>query len=334
MRFTEEQLENARSVGILEWMQKNEPHNLVSNGNNEFRHKEHSSFIISNGKWNWINGEMGGYSALDYLVKYRGEKFVDAVKRLNADIGWSVQKSQAMTDEPKNSHATPRVPKPFKLPEKHENNNRAIEYLKSRDISMETIQKCIDAGILYQSKNIPNCVFVGHDDGKPKYAYQRGIVGEFKGEARGSKKIYGFCMQPDSENGEKTIAVFESPLDALAHKSFMEIAQRSDNVQWDGYRLSLGGTTSGALERFLENNPQIEKVYFCLDNDDAGDKATDRMIRELKTSPKHCDKQTIKAPPKFGKDYSDTLTIVKQKFDSIQKSQEQSLRPERHEDTR
>jgi len=338
-RFSEEQIDKARSVSILEWLMANEPGNLVQSAKGEYRLKDHKSFIISNGKWNWFNGGMGGYSALDYLVKYKQETFVNAVKILTDENEYDKSMpSQSHAHHSQEAFKKEPPEKPFELPERHANNNRAILYLQSRDISMDTIQRCIDANILYQSAKMPNVVFVGYDGTEAKYAYQRGTISDFKQETKGSRKIHGFCMPPasDDENSKKTVAVFESPLDALAHSTFMEIAKKSDNVIWDGYRLSLGGTTSGALEKFLEKNPQVEKIFLCLDSDDAGRKATKRIIQEIKSNPKHSEKSVTDAPPKYGKDYGDTLKTVKAQHQEIlrQSAEQQKQKKPRQPDTR
>ena len=105
---------------------------------------------------------------------------------------------------------------------------------------------------------------------------------------------------------DSTIAVFEAPIDAMAHYTIRKMEQSS----CDGYRLSLGGTRSKALISFLERNigctevqgehgrqngrdgqdrrnkpyqtnTKITNIQLCLDNDEAGKEATFRIIDEL-----------------------------------------------------
>ena len=57
------------------------------------------------------------------------------------------------------------------------------------------IDYCIQTGRLYESLPYHNAVFVGQDQqGQPRYAALRGIIGDFKGEATGSDKRYSFAI--------------------------------------------------------------------------------------------------------------------------------------------
>ena len=311
-RFTDEQLDKARSVSIEEYMQKNEPENLKPTGKpGYYEHANHKSFKIDNGKWHHINGGIGGYSALDYLTKYHKIPFPEAVKQL---INENAPYERSNYAHPAHKEKTAPEAKPFDLPEKNENNDKAIKYLASREISDTIISKCIKEGIVYESKKFNNCVFVGKDGTEPKYATVRGTYDNkpYRGEVKGSKKIHGFCIPPDTEAGKKYVAVFESPIDAMAHSTFLEMSKNNNEAEIDCNRLALGGVSSSALVNFLERNPQVEQVYLCLDNDEAGRKATDKIIREIKSDPEKSHIKVINTPPKHGKDYADNLITVKQ----------------------
>lgn len=43
---------------------------------------EHDSLKISNGKWMWWSRGFGGASALDYLIKVRGDPFTKAMEKI------------------------------------------------------------------------------------------------------------------------------------------------------------------------------------------------------------------------------------------------------------
>jgi len=321
--FTEEQLNQARSVGLLEFLQHHEPYNLKQSSRNEYTYTPHDSFKLSNGKWNWFSQEIGGHSALDFLVKYKNMSFVDAVKMLiNDNDREKYVPTQAQEKKPIRKNIE------FELPSPNTNNNKVISYLRSREISPDTIQKCLDNGSLYESKGFGNAVFVGFDGNEPKYALQKGTQeGEnnaFQGEKRGSIKNFGFCIPPEKDSGKTTVAVFESPIDALAHNTLMEMARANGDMDFDGYRLSLGGKTPGALEEFLDKNPQINRIYLCLDNDIYGRNATNKIAIMLKTSSEHKDKIVEDRPPKHGKDYADTLVVAKQKFLQIENQKRQA----------
>jgi hypothetical protein len=197
--------------------------------------------------------------------------------------------------------------RPFSLPKPNRNADRVIAYLRGRGISQNAIYPCIKAGILYES-NKHRCVFVGKDDDNPKFACERGTDGDLKKDVSGSDKRFSFSLSPEKPSKSNTLAIFESPIDCLAHFTIHEIGQTG----WDGYRLSLGGVSSLALNSFLERNPGINEIYLCLDSDKAGRDATTRIVGELISNKQFSDKRIIVAPPPIGKDYADTAKAIQQ----------------------
>jgi len=113
-------------------------------------------------------------------------------------------------------------------------------------------------------------------------------------------------ITPDASN---RLYVFEGPVDCLSHASITQIG----NTDWDGYRLSLGGVSSLALNAFIENHPQINQVYLCLDNDGRGNEATERISREILEKEDYSHISIFIAPPPdgTGKDFNDTLLYMK-----------------------
>jgi len=322
-RVTDEQIQEARNISLLEYFQTTDPGSLRHVGGGRYVHKEHDSFVISNGKdnrWYWNSKGVGGISSLDYLMRIEGMGFIDAVQSLTG--GGSMPVSRVAQQPPSIPAKPPEPPKPFTLPRPAENNDNMIAYLHKRGISESTARKYINQGLLYQSAN-NSCVFVGRDTGdgnKPKYAAERSITGDGKKDAAGSDKAFSFCLPPD-KTGSNTVAVFESPIDALSHHEIMMIARAERDpsqmitnllADFDGFRLSLAGTASAALNGFLERNPDIQNIYLCLDNDIAGEKATERIIKELLSDSRFAEKNIIAAPPPLGKDYNTTLTGIRQ----------------------
>ena len=96
----------------------------------------------------------------------------------------------------------------------------------------------------------------------------------------------------------------------MSHASIAQIG----GTDWEGYRLSLGGVSSLALNTFLENNPQITSVYLCLDNDKPGKDATERISNEIISNEKHDHINLYVVPPPVGKDYNDTLMFMQAKL--------------------
>ena len=294
--ISDDLIQKAKNVDVLDYLHTHEPQSIrkSTSAGNEYYLVEHDSLKISNGKFNWFSRGFGGHSALDFLIKVRGMNFVDAVHHLTGDgtIYKTLPLPSAMPD------------KPFMLPPKNSNNDRAIAYLRGRGIDMDTIKRCIDSVTLYESKR-HNCVFVGYDGGRPRFACERGTTDGYKKDVPGSEKKFSFVLPPDNHES-RNLAIFESPADALSHATLYKM----ENAGWDGYRLSLGGVSSIALMSFLERYPKTESVQVCLDYDKPGTEATNRIIRELMSNTRFSHLKIFKAPPPLGKDYNDTLQAV------------------------
>jgi hypothetical protein len=297
-----EKIEKAREIDLLTYLKNYEPFELVKLSDREYCTREHDSLKISNGKWHWFSHDVGGVSALDYLIKVRGLSFPKAVETV---LGQEQVKTPSF-------YASKHQEKPTKLllPERNSDNKRAIEYLENRGIERALTDVCIDKGFIYESKPYHNCVFVGFDnDGEPRYASYRSTNGSaVKGEAAGSDKRYSFRIKHDSN----TVHVFESAIDLL---SFMTLV-RMETGKWIKESLiSLGGVyfpnrkiedskVPSALNNVLENDRSICKIVLHLDKDNAGRASTKAISVMLGTKYLVYDE-----PPKFGKDVNDELMI-------------------------
>lgn len=192
----------------------------------EFQLKEHDSFKINEttSLWHWKSRDVGGKSALDYLIKVEGLKFVEAVQTLCGENPSYVPPV-----------SQPEQPKEFLLPPAAENNRRVFAYLLKRGIDRKVIEACIRAGILYESADYHNAVFVGKDEtGTARYAFLRGTYtrgNPFKAEVSGSDKRFCFCLPPKRES--KKLAIYEAAIEPLAHLTLEGTT--------DKWRLSLGG---------------------------------------------------------------------------------------------
>ena len=224
---TEEQITAAKQMSAIEFLRRYRPGQLVkAESRGEFQLKEHDSFKINEttSLWHWKSRDVGGKSALDYLIKVEGLKFVEAVQTLceeNPSYVPPVSQSEQ--------------PKEFLLPPAAENNRRVFAYLLKRGIDRKVIEACIRAGILYESADYHNAVFVGKDEtGTARYAFLRGTYtrgNPFKAEVSGSDKRFCFCLPPKRET--KKLAIYEAAIEPLAHLTLEGTT--------DKWRLSLGG---------------------------------------------------------------------------------------------
>ena len=291
-----EQLARAREMDLLTYLRCCEPEELVSVGGNTYATKSHDSLKISNGEWYWWSRGVGGSSALDYLTTVRKLSLPYAVQRVLSAGGAALAEPPCRKERPTKS---------FVLPPKHADNRRVFSYLRGRGIDPEIINHCIKHGLLYESEQYHNCVFVGFADDGPAYAMQRGTMQDkrFVGEVAGSNKRYSFAV-PVTPGGSTTLCIFESAIDAL---SYLTLLKQQGRDWRKANTLSLGGVGKKdqqlplALSRYLKAAPHITRIVLCLDNDAPGRMAA-ALLRELLRGYKVIDR-----PPARGKDYNDLL---------------------------
>ena len=180
-----DELERIRQIDLLTYLREFEPNNVeaVKGTTNVYRTVDHDSLKISNGKWFWWSQGIGGYSALDYLIKVRDYSFIEAVEILTGKelSDWTPPPPKAEKDEPK----------VLLLPPKYQDSSRVTQYLFGRGIDYQIIQECIADGLIFESSGrYHNAVFVGKDEtGTPKYAAYRGL-GSSTFNANFAKKLH------------------------------------------------------------------------------------------------------------------------------------------------
>jgi hypothetical protein len=218
-------------------------------------------------------------------------------------------------EQPQKSYSSrPRKKPSFVLPKPGKSNDQVIDYLMQRGIGIALIRFCINTGRLYEDER-HNCCFVGFDpQGIPRYAMLRSsnASSTFLREVEGSDKRYSFSMP--SQKQSNTLYLFESAIDCL---SFMEL-QCMEKGGWmpENY-LSLSGVYQPkkelsetplpiALMQFLQDNPHINCITLCLDNDEAGRLAAQTICALL--SERYITKLLL---PDKGKDYNHQLQIEK-----------------------
>jgi len=296
---SQEQIAQAKKIDLLTYLQTCEPNELVCSGPNEYRTASHHSLVISNGLWHWVNGNIGGKTALKYLTRVKGYSFVDAVTTLCGTCA-----TQNIIFQPIKNHTKIEKP-PFILPPRNDNNDRIIAYLRNRGIADSIITDCIERGDLYESAKTRNCVFVGRDkQGNPSYACIRGTFSNYKQDVAGSSKQYGFCYSPTADS--RIVNAYESPVDALSAATIAAVnAEQCESRHY----LSLGGTSPVALLRFLKDRPEINQVILSLDNDQAGRNGTRKIMEAIRNNTVLASQVTeiTDNPPDYGKDYNEQL---------------------------
>ena len=298
-----EVLEKVRTLSAIDYLKNYAPDLLVKNGRTDYYHRDHDSLHFSNGKWYWWSQGKGGTSALDYLIIVEGYEFKDACNYLSDLMNVSA---------PVTTFYHPKSAKPFELPVKDKNNDLVIRYLcEVRKIDKDIVDDFISKGMIYQSANFKNVVFVGYDKDKPAYAFKRSIFKNFKLDHAGSNKAFSFNYTNKNSN---ELHVFEAAIDLLSYMTLLKM----DEIDYTEFNyLSLAGASDKiaskseadipiALKSFLERNKNIKTIIFRLDNDEVGIGATFKIMNVL--SQKY---NCIDDHPKESKDVNEELVNIR-----------------------
>ena len=258
MTYTQAQIDKANAVDLEKFLRA-QGETLVRSGK-EYRWKAHDSLTVCGNKWFRHSQSKGGFP-VDFVMEFYGKSFPEAVQMLTGEPG-EVQ-----------PEADPAPSPAFRLPLRNVTNANILNYLtQERKLSPSLVNFFIAAGDICEDAAHHNVVFVGRDaDGHPRYASSRGIREKFRQDAAGAEKAFGFAHR----GTDKQLLVFEAPIDLL---SFIELFPK--NWQQHNY-LSLGGVSGKALQQFLSERPDVERVFLCLDADKAGEDACKRLAALL-----------------------------------------------------
>ena len=259
--LSEETVAQARNADIIAFFEKYHGYEFTPKGNS-YRCRQHQSLAVKNDRlsWYWHSKGIGGFGALDYLIKVENMPFREAVEAVAGITAATVQLRRETVK-----------PKMLILPEKSGLQLRLYDYLcGKRGIDGDIVNRLIQEKKLYEDKR-GNVVFVGYDEhNRARFAALRGTHGDcsFRMDCLGSDKRYGFNMAcPQSER----LYIFESAIDLMSHASL-------DKSEYN--RLSLAGTSDTALSFFLNQHKSVKELAFCLDNDPAGREAAGIMAEK------------------------------------------------------
>ncbi len=208
---------------------------------------------------------------------------------------------------------TPTVEKQeFVLPEKTTGNYKHIyAYLiKTRCISKTVITDMIKRGYLYEDIR-GNSTFVGfNNDDKACFCFQRGSSDKIpEGHNRAFTKIItgsDFDFAWSVCNNSNKLFVTEACIDSMSAMTLFELHNRNPN---DCDYLATCGPSLRPLVNYLDNHPNINRIYLGFDNDAVGDKYRLRAAQILKDKGYKGD--IVNKPP-LTKDFNEDLKAVSQ----------------------
>ena len=267
--FTDEQKQLANSVDLAEYLRvRGEKLERVG-----IEHKfiyydssgKHDSITIRGSKWFDHKNQTGG-GAIKFMQEFYGMDFQTAVQEL---LGRSIS---PLSNSPPKADKQEQKTRDFKLPEANSNMHRVYAYLiKQRFISAEIITHFAKQHTLYEDKTHHNAVFVGlNEKGVPKQAHKRStnsVGSTFRITCGGSDTRYSFAHFGENER----LYVFEAPIDML---SFLTLYPKD----WQKHSyIAMNGVYENAVLTALKNHSNLSEVILCVDNDEGGIEAADRL---------------------------------------------------------
>ena len=292
--FTDEQKQLANSVDLEEFLRMRgeklervgREHKLIyydSSG-------RHDSITLRGSTWFDHKNQIGG-GAIKFMQEFYDMDFQTAVQEL---LGRTVTPL---------SHSPPKAiakeeKKEFKLPEANANMHRVYAYLiKQRFIAPDIISYFAKQHTLYEDKEHYNAVFVGVDEnGVPRQASKRSTNSygnSFRITCQGSDTRYSFAHFGES----KRLYVFEAPIDMM---SFLTLYPKD----WQKHScIAMNGVYENAVLAALKNHSNLSEVILCVDNDEGGIEAVDRL-KDILSENGYTDVKRL--APKF-KDWNEVL---------------------------
>ena len=267
--FTDEQKILANSVDLEEFLRMRgeklervgREHKLIycdSSG-------RHDSITLRGSTWFDHKNQVGG-GAIKFMQEFYDMDFQTAVQEL---LGQTIT---PLSHAPSKAVVHEEKTKEFKLPEANSNMHRVFAYLiKQRFISPDIISHFAKQHTLYEDKQHHNAVFVGLDEnGVPRQASKRSTNSfgkTFRITCEGSDTRYSFSHFGKLEK----LFVFEAPIDMLSY-----LTLHPENWQQHSY-IAMNGVYENAVLTALKNHSNLSEVILCVDNDEGGIEAVDRL---------------------------------------------------------
>ena len=263
IHFTEQQKTQARQTDIAELL-RSQGETLKRSGSESEWMDGGQKVTIRGNLWYHQYEQVGG-DAVDFVRRFYNKSYPEAMEYLLGGSGGTLAVSPSVQKEEK----------PFVLPPKNDNMRRVFAYLLNRrGIDREVLYAFVHKGMIYESADYHNAVFVGFDsNGNPKHAHKRGTGSEssYKGNVSGSQPEYSFHWSGQSD----TLYLFEAPIDMLSFIS----------MQKEGWRQHSSAASCSVSDRVLfqtlKDNPNIRQVVLCLDSDEPGQTAAKRIADKL-----------------------------------------------------
>ena len=268
IEFTEEEKQRANNADLVDLLRQCGQTVKRVGSQYEWKDGDQTVSIIDN-LWYHHYEQVGG-TTVGFVQKFMGKTYPEAVRFILGEETGTIHSSE--------SKSSLKDSKDFSLPDRYQNMNRVFAYLiHERGLERNILNVFAHANLLYESDYYHNVVFVGVDKtGTARHAHKRSSSksNRWRASQAGSDARFSFNWRGKSDK----VYLFEAPIDMLSY-----ISMHQKNWSDDTY-VAACSLSDQPLMQILEDNPSINQVYICFDNDQPGQKAG--KLLKLKLSEK------------------------------------------------
>ena len=265
---TKDEIRAARVRSLWDYLLRFHPDEFRAVGTDMLCSKAKDNIYIKRGFPGFNDFSSGNHgNSVDFLIKYLGYGFVDAVNALNGShvpVCRTNPPPQGSTDVRRTSSMKICMPEAAPGPYR-----RVYAYLMHRGIPADIIQRLESSGLLYQDKPYGNAVFISQER---DYCELRGTLTyserPFHGCRRSAPDRFWYTVSPDGK--PQTAFICEGAIDAIS----LLLIHRKAGITVPAAYFSIGGVSNQqAIERIKRIFPA---PVLAVDNDPAGQKCRER----------------------------------------------------------
>ena len=211
-KFSEQEIKRAAETDIVDMLRRQGEELKAVGSEYEWKHGA-DRITIRGCQWYNHYEERGG-NAIKFVQEFFGKNFKEAMEYLLGGTAGELKTSKPKPVE------KPKQKTDFQPPERNESMRRVYAYLLTkRGLDKDVVSAFVKQGLIYESADYHNAVFVGEDkNGKIMHASLRatGDKSSFRGNAENSVPEYSFHWYGKSDTNEKYIG------DVLVNKTYIE----------------------------------------------------------------------------------------------------------------
>lgn len=264
LSYSKEDRDKAIKVNLHDFLLENHGERFTKEGSS-IRFADNKSISIKDGYAGYYDfATQKGGNGIDFLTEYLDYNIVDAVLAL-AEY---VDDNEDMYIPPAKKEA-----KVFEEPEPNLNNDKITIYLSNRGIDINLINKLINKGLIYESKQYNNIVFINKDKTWAEIHGSNSNGPSYHGMGTGSSSdgYWAFTTNDDYEHVD-SIYICEAAIDAM---SLCQIHMKDHPSNSNSMYVSIGGCgKQNAIESVKYDYCDCyvkNKIVLAVDNDHAGE---------------------------------------------------------------